>query len=115
MSQLCFNNGSAIYESILWLNFAQNVKQQIPISVKTYAPQLTITADALNFGKSLVDQERQLQFWIRNDSFSSAVWSIRIDDCDSAFHCVPTQGFIESRQNSLNKCEQIINVYFKAR
>ena len=115
MSKVCFNKGLGFYEDNLWLNFAQNVRQQIPISVKIHAPRLTVNVDTVNFGKSLVDQERQVQFWIRNNSFSSTVWTIRIDDCDGVFHCDPTQGFIESRRNSLNKCEQLINVYFKAR
>lgn len=132
MSKLEFDSESIFYKSFVCLNFANNIQQQIPISVKTYAPRLSVTTDLINFGKTLIDQERQLQFFIRNNSFSSAIWNIKIgrlnflflilflkkknlDDCDGVFDCDKKQGFIESKRKSINKCEQIINVFFKAK
>ncbi|RNA24355.1 Deleted in lung and esophageal cancer 1, partial [Brachionus plicatilis] len=118
VSKLNFGSGNSpvFYEDSLWLNFANNLKQRIPISVKTYPPHLVVTTDTINFGKILIDQQRHHQFWMRNHSFSSAIWNIKIvDDSDEVFQCDLTQGFIESRRKNINKCEQLINVYFNAK
>ncbi|CAF0775579.1 unnamed protein product [Brachionus calyciflorus] len=118
ITKLNFKNdsGPITYTDEIIINFAKEIQQKIPISAKIYIPHLEATTEFIDFETTMVGQERQAQFFIRNHSFSSTLWSIRIeDDADQVFRCDSLNGFIESIKANKNNCQKTISVFFKAK
>lgn len=80
ISSLKFNedNSPIYYQDFISVNFTSDVQQKKLVSVKVYCPRVEVTTKLINFGKTIVEQERQIQFSIRNNSFSAALWKIII-------------------------------------
>ena len=105
-----------LFQDKIRINFSRNLEQFIPISGKVYAPELKITKTFIDFGTTMVGQERCQQFVLRNPSYSSVLWNITIaNDQHSAFRCDTQYGILEANKIFINKNEQIINVYFTAK
>lgn len=72
------DSNQALLKDFVKINFSRDFHQPIPIGAKIYAPEIQVTRNAIDFGTTLVSQERQEQFLIRNHSFSSFLWNIVI-------------------------------------
>lgn len=117
ISQLNFNGNNSITlaENVV-VNYSKDLNQMIPISAKVMAPELKTTKDFIDFGISLVGQERCQQFSLRNPSSSSFLWKIQIENNYSgAFDCNIKSGFLEASQFYITTAEQIVSVYFTAK
>ena len=98
------------------IHFPGNFEQIIPLSARVYAPELRVTKTLIDFGTTLVGQERCHQFVMRNPSYSSVLWNITIaNDQHSAFRCDSHYGLLEANKMFINTNEQLINVYFTAK
>ena len=62
------------------INYTKDIEQPVPISAKILAPEIICTKEVVDFGTSLVGQERCQQFFIRNPSSSSLIWTIDISN-----------------------------------
>jgi len=110
------DSNQVLIQNAIRIQFLGNIEQLIPISAKIYAPELKITKNLIDFGTSLVGQERCHQFVMRNPSYSSVLWNITIaNDQHSVFRCDSQHGFLEANKVFINKNEQLINVYFTAK
>lgn len=110
------DKSQVLIKDAIRVQFLGNIEQLIPISAKVYAPELKITKNNIDFGTSLVGQERCHQFVMRNPSYSSVLWNITIaNDQHSVFRCDLQHGLLEANKVFINKNEQLINVYFIAK
>jgi hypothetical protein len=130
-------------ESELIIEYSAVFQQRIPISARIYKPCLNIDRREVNFGTCLVGQERCEQIILKNNSMSKLSWTLRIGTLQ--FHIYSSFflfyiyfcflflfSFLENDEsivfradsyaqtlepNKLKKqsCENIVNIYFKAR
>jgi hypothetical protein len=109
------SNPIIIQDNIV-VNYSQNLEQFISINAKIYGPILNLSSSLIDFGSTLVEQERCQQIVLKNRSHSSVLWELRIeDDRHSVFRTEINDGFLQANKNYFNKDEQIINVFFKAK
>ena len=114
---LNFNKSSSVHlEESVVINYSSELSQAIPVQAKIMAPELKVTRDFIDFGISLVSQERCQQFSLRNPSSSSFIWKLHIENNEnSVFNCNLKSGFIEASQFFVISQEQIISIYFTAK
>ena len=136
---LNFSNGSlATISDLIHINFSKNLEQTIPISAKIYGPDLRATKNYIDFGTTLVGQQRCIQFVLRNPSSSSIIWDLSIRNLNlslkilqsnsiilsffylennehSVFDCDIKSGLLEANKVFINKNEHLVNVFFTAK
>jgi hypothetical protein len=130
-----------VLEDVVVVEFTEDMRQPVPLKAKIYGPTLKLTATRVDFGHALIDQERCMQIVIRNPSYSSVLWSLskgiflligclkvylcffmfiyfilfKEDDVHSVFRTDVSSGLLEGNKTFINRNEQIINIFFKAR
>ena len=114
---LNFNKSKCIHlDEKITINYSKGQNQIIPVQAKIMSPEVKVTKDFIDFGISLIGQERCQQFSLRNPSCSSFLWKIFIENNESnAFDCSLKSGFLEANQFFITSQEQIISVYFTAK
>ncbi len=114
---LNFNKSKCVHlDEKITINYSKGQNQIIPVQAKIVSPEIKVTKDFIDFGISLVGQERCQQFSLRNPSCSSFLWKIHIENNEScAFDCNLKSGFLEASQFFITSQEQIISVYFTAK
>ena len=67
------------------ISFANDLASQtIPLSARIFLPELRINKSRIDFGRTLVGQERCQQFVLKNPSNSSLLWNLAIGKRDHA-------------------------------
>ena len=98
------------------LKFSNDIHQTVPVMARIYLPELKLDKHHLDFGKTLVGQQRCLQMLMRNPSKSSLLWRLKIDnDKLDTFETDLNFGFLEANKVYVSKSEQLINVFFTAK
>ena len=117
INQVEFNGKPNVrIDEFIHVNYSKELNQRIPITAKIMSTDLKATRDFIDFGLSLVGQERCQQFSLRNPSSSPFLWKINIENNHSnVFECNLKNGYLDASQYFVTNSEQIISVYFTAK
>ncbi|CAH1233881.1 DLEC1 [Branchiostoma lanceolatum] len=99
------------------IQFNNGTAQNLPLRASLVVPSISLSAETVDFGVCMVEQEREMDIIIANPTASDCYWAATIEsrDRDQAFQVTPASGMLQGALSHIAQNKALLKLNFSAR